>query len=100
MPPSLRNVKFPNVLYVVLLSTSTFFVMTILAWLMVPALKQIQAEDLAKGQASRVDRRSLEFANWVDDHATTVLTYEFVIMLVSGSLAMGLDILQEKKGKG
>ncbi len=99
MPPSLRNVKPPNILYVVMLVTSTLFVMTILSWLMVPALKTIQAQDKAKGQAARVDNRSLEFADWVDRNATSLLTYEFIVMLVSGSVAMGLDVLNEKKSE-
>lgn len=99
MPPNPRNVKFPNVFYVVLLLTSTFFVMTALAWLVVPALKQISDEDKSKGAVARVDERSLEFGDWIDQNAVKLLTYEFCVMLVTGGLAMGLDSWLEKRGK-
>lgn len=99
MPPNPRNVKFPNAFYVILLLTSTLFVMTALAWLVVPALKQISDEDRAKGAVARVDKRSLEFGDWIDRNAVKLLTYEFAVMLVSGGLAMSVDSWLEKRGR-
>lgn len=98
MPPSPRNVKFPNGFYVVLLLTSTVFVMTILAWLVAPALRQIQKEDQAQGtSAPRVDDRSLAMADWIDKNAVNVLTYELGVILATGFLAVGFDAWQEKR---
>jgi hypothetical protein len=97
MPPSPRNVKFPNAFYVLLLATSTVFVMTALAWLVTPALRQISDEDRAKGVAARVDERSLKLGDWIDRNAVTLLTGEFGVMLVTGMLAMGTDSLWERR---
>jgi hypothetical protein len=99
MPPNPRNVKFPNPFYVVLLLTSTFFAMTIMAWLVVPAVRQISEEDRAKGAAVRVDNRSLEFGDWIDRNAVSLLSGQFGVMLVTGVLAMGLDSFLEKRGQ-
>lgn len=99
MPPSPRNVKFPNGFYVILLLTSTLFVMTILAWLVSPALKQISNEDKAKGtKAERVDDRSLAMAAWIDKNAVKILTYELGVILATGFLAIGYDSVMEKRG--
>jgi hypothetical protein len=97
MPPNPRNVQFPNVFYVILLITSTLFVMTSLAWLVSPTLRQISEEDKAAGAAVRVDDRSLTLGDWIDRNAVQILTVEFGVMLVAGVLAMGADSLWEKR---
>lgn len=97
MPPNPREVKFPNPFYVVLLVTSTLFVMTALAWLVSPTLRQISEEDRSQGLASRVDERSLTLGDWIDRNAVALLSAEFGVMLVTGMLAMGTDSILEKR---
>ncbi|MEI7921220.1 MAG: hypothetical protein WCJ40_04860 [Planctomycetota bacterium] len=100
MPPSLRNVKFPNGFYVILLLTSTLFVMTCMAWLVSPALREISEKDRASGASvQRVDPRSLALGDWIDKNAVKLLTVEFSVMLVTGLLAIGLDTLIENRHK-
>ena len=99
MPPDPRNVKFPNVFYIILLVTSTVFVMTALGWLVTPAIRQISEEDRASGISGRVDARSLALGDWIDRHAVSLLTGEFGVMLVTGMLAMGTDSRWERQRK-
>lgn len=99
MPPDPRNVKFPNAFYVLLLVTSTLFVMTALAWLVTPTIRQISDQDRASGIEGRVDDRSLALGDWIDRHAITLLTGEFAVMLVAGMLAMGTDSLWERQSQ-
>lgn len=91
MPPNPRNVQFPNVFYVILLAASTLFVMTSLAWLVTPAIRDISEQDRASGISGRVDERSLALGEWIDRNAVNLLTGEFGVMLVTGMLAMGTD---------
>ena len=100
MPPNPRNVKFPNGFYVVLLLTSTIFVMTCMAWLVTPAVRQISQEDKTSGTAiKRVDDRSLALGDWIDQNAIKLLTVEFSVMLVTGLLAISLDTWTENRKK-
>lgn len=99
MPPNPRNVKFPNAFYVLLLVTSTLFVMTALAWLVTPTFRQISDQDRASGITGRVDERSLALGDWIDRHAVTLLTVEFTVMLVAGMLAMGTDRMWESENQ-
>ena len=99
MPPDPRNVKFPNAFYILLLATSTVFVMTALAWLVAPALREISEKEQAQGGSGRVDARSLALGDWIDRNAVTLLSAEFGVMLVTGMLAMGTDSLWERRQK-
>jgi hypothetical protein len=85
------NPVIANPFYVVLMVVSTLFVVTALGYLVAPYV--IQPGHVAQGQASRA------FAVWLDTHGPLILAVEFVIMLLSGVLAMATEdyFLQRKK---
>ena len=73
---------FPNPFYIVLLLASTCFVVTALAWLIVPSI--IDRAPQAEGQ-------SVGLARWVDRNGVVGLGIEFVVMLAAGLIAMTTD---------
>jgi hypothetical protein len=76
---------FANPFFVVLMATSVAFVLTVLAYLISPAV-------LEPGPAKPLpSARSLAMAAWVDRNAPWVLAVEFAIMLVTGVIAMVTD---------
>jgi hypothetical protein len=85
------NPVLANPFYVGLMVTSTLFVVTALGYLVAPYV--IQPGQAAQGQASRA------FALWLDTHGPLILAVEFVIMLVSGVVAMTTEdyFLRRKK---
>ncbi len=80
-----------NPLYVLMMIVSTLFVVTALGYLVTPYV--IQPGHVVQGQASRA------FAVWLDTHGPLILAVEFVIMLLSGVLAMTTEdyFLRRKK---
>jgi hypothetical protein len=68
---------FPNPFYVLLLVASTLFVVTTLGYLVGPSTQ----EPSGAGGPAR----------WLDRHGPMALGVEFVVMLVSGLLAMATD---------
>ena len=85
------NPVLANPFYVGLMVTSTLFVVTALGYLVAPYV--IQPAQAAQRQASRA------FALWLDTNGPLILAVEFVIMLVSGVLAMTTEdyFLRRKK---
>ncbi len=82
--PRKREV-FANPFFVVLMAASVVFVLTVLAYLISPAVLDA---DPAKPPPSP---RSLAMAAWIDRNAPWVLAAEFAIMLVTGVVAMVTD---------
>lgn len=78
---------FPNPFYVVLLISSTAFVITALAYFVSPMVSKKAMEQ--PGAAPGV--RSLEVAAWFDRNGPVTLAVEFGVMLVFGVLAMATD---------
>jgi hypothetical protein len=76
-----RKALFPNPFYVILLVSSTMFVMTALGYLISPSV------------ADRPGARpgSLALAAWLDRHGPGALAVEFIVMLVSALLSMATD---------
>jgi hypothetical protein len=72
---------FPNPFYVLLLVASTLFVVTTLGYLVGPMTQE----------ASGAGGNSGGPAKWLDRHGPMALGVEFVVMLVSGLLAMATD---------
>ena len=73
---------FPNPFYVVLLVASTLFVVTALAWLVVPSV--LEQAPLANGGA-------VDLVRGLDRNGPLALGVEFIVMLASGALAMLTD---------
>jgi hypothetical protein len=76
---------FANPFFVVMMAASVVFVLTVLAYLISPAVLEANP---AKPPPSA---QSLAMAAWVDRNAPWVLAVEFAIMLVTGVLAMVTD---------
>jgi hypothetical protein len=74
-----------NPFFVILLATSTLFVVTVLGYLVSP---YVLAPAPARGQPGTM---SAALAVWLDGHGPRVLGIEFLIMLLSGVLAMATD---------
>ncbi len=87
MPPSPRNVRFPNPFYVLLLLVSTAFVVTALAYTASPYITR-QAVEQPEAPPSP---GSKALAAWFDRHGPLALGVEVVAMLAAGSLAMATD---------
>src|SRR4051812_16798220 len=79
---------FPNPFYVVLLVTSTLFVITALAYVVSP---WVGADAAGGRQAVKPGAASRALADWLDRRGPLVLGVEFVLMLVFGLLAMATD---------
>ena len=84
MPDRPRKRPRPNPFYVLLLVASTAFVITSLAYLMVPYVAR-QANERPAGRAPGEASRNL--AEWLDRRGPEVLAAEFGAMLVLGVLA-------------
>ena len=76
---------FANPFFVVLMIASVVFVLTVLAYLIGPSVLE---PDPAKPPPTASSRA---MAEWVDRNAPWLLAVEFVIMLVTGVLAMLTD---------
>ena len=89
IPMTERSAKklFPNPFYVLLLLASTLFVFTALGYLVSPTVLGL-AEP---GGGRQVSPGSMALAAWLDRHGPLALGIEFVLMLVSGLLAMATD---------
>jgi hypothetical protein len=80
---SRKNPVFANPFFLALLLVSTFFVVTALGYLVAPyAMGAGQQE---RGETSR------SFAVWLDRRGPLILGIEFLIMLITGVLAMATD---------
>lgn len=79
---------FPNPFYVVLMLTSTLFVVTALAYVVSP---YIGVDANGVRQAARPGVSSLALAAWLDRNGPMALGVEFALMLVFGLLAMATD---------
>jgi hypothetical protein len=82
---SRKREVFANPFFVVMMAVSVVFVLTVLAYLISPAVLEANP---AKPPPSA---RSLALAAWVDRNAPWVLAAEFAIMLVTGVVAMVTD---------
>jgi hypothetical protein len=80
---------FPNPFYVVLLVTSTLFVLTTLLYLISATVQEQAVDGRAAGPAPSPG--SLAFAGWFDRNGGLALGVEFVVMLLCGVLAMATD---------
>ncbi|MGA2706189.1 MAG: hypothetical protein ABSH35_34580 [Isosphaeraceae bacterium] len=80
---SRKNPVFTNPFYVGLMVVSTLFVVTALGYLVAPNVISQGPEQ--RGETSRA------FANWLDRHGPVILGIEFLVMLVTGILAMATD---------
>jgi hypothetical protein len=80
-----RRESFANPFFVILLGTSTLFVITVLAYLVSPYV-------LAPNQARPPQTQgSAALAAWLDRKGPQVLGIEFLVMLIAGILAMATD---------
>jgi len=76
---------FANPFFVVLLGTSVLFVLTVLGyWVSLSVLEP--APDRGPPGAA-----SLALATWLDRNGPLALAVEFIVMLVSGIIAMATD---------
>jgi len=80
---SRKNPVFANPFYVALMVVSTLFVMTALGYLVAPYA-------MGGGRAPQGDT-SRAFAVWLDRRGPVILGIEFLVMLVTGVLAMATD---------
>jgi hypothetical protein len=80
---SRKKPAFANPFYVGLMVASTLFVLTALGYLVAPNV--IAPGPVQRGETSRA------FATWLDRHGPVILGIEFVVMLVTGVLAMATD---------
>ena len=78
-----KNPVFANPFYLGLMVVSTLFVVTVLGYLVAPNVSS--QGPVQRGDASRA------FAIWLDRNGPMVLGIEFVLMLVTGELAMVTD---------
>src|SRR4051812_7052936 len=82
-----RPRKAPNPFYVLLLVASTAFVVTALGYLVGPTIHRLSLENPTGGPGPT----SRALADWLDRRGPTALGVEFLVMLVSGVLAMLAD---------
>ena len=78
-----KNPLFTNPFFATLVVVSIVFVVTILGYLAAPYA--INPRPVAQSEVSRA------FALWIDRHGPMILGVEFVVMLVTGVLAMVTD---------
>ena len=81
---------FPNPFYVVLLIASTLFMVTVFAYLVGPMVVGMVVKARAAGDQV-AGSGALELTMWLDRHGPLLLAILFVLMLVSGVLAMATD---------
>jgi hypothetical protein len=82
-PP--RREVFSNPFFVILLGTSTLFVLTALGYLVSPYVLMPDPARRQPGPASRA------LADWLDRNGSLTLGIEFLVMLLAGILAMATD---------
>jgi hypothetical protein len=82
---SRKREVFANPFFVVLMAASVVFVLTVLAYLISPAVLEA-----GPGKPPPTPR-SLAMATWIDHNAPWVLAVEIAIMLVTGVVAMVTD---------
>ena len=80
---SRKKPALANPFYVGLMVASTLFVLTALGYLVAPNV--IAPGPVRRGETSRA------FATWLDRRGPLILGIEFVVMLVTGVLAMATD---------
>jgi len=80
-----RREIFANPFFVILLGTSTLFVLTVLGYLASPSVLMPNAVRLQPGAGSKA------LAAWLDRNGPQTLGIEFVVMLLAGILAMATD---------
>jgi len=83
-----RRRLFPNPFYVVVLVASTFFTLTVLAYLISPSIAQKAREHPAAGGPGP---GSVAMAAWLDRSGPWVIAIELSVMLASSFLAMATD---------
>jgi hypothetical protein len=76
---------FANPFFTVMLATSVVFVLTVLAYLVSPSVLAPNPANPGPGPGS------IAVALWLDRNAPMVLAVEFLVMLVTGVLAMVTD---------
>jgi len=76
---------FANPFFTVMMATSVVFVLTVLAYLVSPYVLEPAAANAAQAPSS------VAVAEWLDRNAPTALAVEFVVMLVTGVVAMVTD---------
>ena len=91
-----RKPLFPNPFYVVLMVTSTLFVLTALAYVVSP---YVGVDANGVRQAAKPGAASLALAAWLDRYGPLALGVEFVLMLAFGLLAMATDQWFPSKGQ-
>ena len=82
-----RKPLFPNPFYVLLLVSSTAFVVTALAYFVSPNVEQ----KARAGGPDAPDAGSRALAAWFDRRGAQALGAEFAVMFASGLLAMATD---------
>ncbi len=80
---------YPNPFYVLLVATSTAFVVTVLGYLVSPMVQQ-KATNPGPGTTAP-GPGSLAVAAWFDRWAITAIAIEIAVMIVSALLAMASD---------
>ncbi len=86
---SRKNSVFANPFYVCLMVASTLFVITVLGYLIAPyVLKEGQVPAVGQVPPSASSRA---LATWIDRNGPLILGAEFVVMLITGVLAMITD---------
>ena len=80
-----RREVFANPFFVILLGTSTLFVLTVLAYLVSP---WVLAPNPVR---QRPGAGSMALAAWLDRNGPLALGIEFVVMLLAGTIAMATD---------
>jgi hypothetical protein len=80
-----RREVFANPFFVVLLGTSVLFVLTVLGYLASWSILDPGARHAPPTLGSRV------IAEWLDRNAPLALGVEFIVMLLSGIIAMATD---------
>lgn len=82
-----RKPLFPNPFYFFLLIVSVLFVVTILAYLVIPEYQKalLQHPELKQKPSNKA------FSDWLDRSAPMIIGIEFVIMLILSVIAMLAD---------
>jgi len=82
--PRKRDV-FANPFFTVMMATTVVFVLTVLAYLVSPYVLQPAVANAAQVPSS------VAMAQWLDRNAPMSLAVEFIVMLVTGVVAMVTD---------
>jgi hypothetical protein len=85
IPPQKKREVFANPFFNVMMAASVVFVLTVLAYLV--SLYVLQQADGEAAQAAS----SVAMAQWLDRNGPMALAVEFIVMLVSGLVAMATD---------